>query len=665
MSKQRKKNTGKRPPQITLESDPINLNGKLTNRIFARCEKDVVHCDTIDVANASKRKRFITDLIERAESEGIPVDADTCEKTLLKIAHDSSLMIDDLDYVSHETEVSPDEVLDAFGIEVLGEQDDQSIVCWSRNTRKRWVIKTPAKWADTEILQAVGSAAKEVLCNSPEPAPEGCYSSQQLREAVALAAADAPRVSERRLIGQGVWQRGQKLLVVNGANANVVHDGKFRPVNKPRFKSEIIDFNQSASWTNQRLLRERIGAMNAKAARSTLRRVEHLLKQWNWSQPWDARVVSLLIPATIIQTCWSWRPLVSIIGPSDSGKSTLLGDVLQPLFGDWTIAADRSTEAGLRQAIAHHATPVIIDEFDQYRHRQQVFELFRTSSRGGKMLRGTANQQGIEFGVKHLAWFAAIESGDLWGQDRNRFIRLELFAPKHRGNLSLPSQAEFTTLGRQLVAVAIWAAPAAIKLADDIKGTRVEGVHGRLVESFSVPAAMDAVIRKGLNAPLEEALKALKAFLKGRASLDEQCEPDEIRILRDILAADVRVSIRRSGSNEYVQRTVGQILQDCRPFGPDDAGDLVDELAARGIRIVEHRSGRNSLFLATDMVREKLLAKTRWHLTRIDQILKRLPGAKSQQQRCAGQKPWGIVLPWPGCLDRVNGKDNSQDSESP
>ena len=66
---------------------------------------------------------------------------------------------------------------------------------------------------------------------------------------------------------------------------------------------------------------------------------------------------------------------------AQSGKSTFMSDLLVPMFGEWAIAGDRSTEAGLRQAIGHDAAPVAIDEFDKYRQRQQVLELFRSSSR--------------------------------------------------------------------------------------------------------------------------------------------------------------------------------------------------------------------------------------------------------------------------------------------
>ena len=178
----------------------------------------------------------------------------------------------------------------------------------------------------------------------------------------------------------------------------------------PRLGNKIIDFHADAGWGTD--LEQQVQAMTAEVAAGALRRLQGILGNWNWAHAADAEVVAALIPATLIQACWTWRPLVSIIGASDSGKSTLLWQVIVPVLGEWTIAADRSTEAGLRQRIGCNAAPVVIDEFDLYSQRQKVLELFRTSSRGGEILRGTADQTGISYGVRHIAWFAAIESGD-------------------------------------------------------------------------------------------------------------------------------------------------------------------------------------------------------------------------------------------------------------
>ena len=73
-----------------------------------------------------------------------------------------------------------------------------------------------------------------------------------------------------------------------------------------------------------------------------------------------------------------------ILGPSDSGKSTLLHkQLITPMFGaDWVIGGDRCSEAGLRQSIGHDSQPLILDEFDDYPDRPKVMQLLRTASQG-------------------------------------------------------------------------------------------------------------------------------------------------------------------------------------------------------------------------------------------------------------------------------------------
>ena len=358
---------------------------------------------------------------------------------------------------------------------------------------------------------------------------------------------------------------------MDGAEAWVYDGTSFDPLDRPIAGNKIIELNAEKQW--HRNMPELVDSMNATISKRLLRRLTYLFEHWNWTHPWDARSIAAVAIATYVQALWRWRPLVSITGPSDSGKSTLFQELLLGIFLDWTICADRSTEAGLRQAIAHSAAPVLIDEFDKYLHRQRVLELFRTSSRGGKVLRGTADQTGQQFGLRHIGWFAGIELGLVWGPDRNRFIEMELRRPEGR-SISLPGASELGELGRQLAAAALWAAPRARELADEIKATPIQDVHGRLIESFSVPAAMHAVMKYGRGATLNQGRAILRQMLADREGLQDQGEPEETRLVQDILAANIRVSTRE-GSKDL---SVGQLLEEYDTYR--------SELEAKGIHLL-------------------------------------------------------------------------------
>ena len=606
-------NTTETMPETTIRIDPVPGRGQRRVRVAVMHGDTAVHLDTVQIENARSRAAFIATAEQRAESLGIEVNRVRIENALLQDA----MQVQPAAAAPAAQQPDSSEVLEAFGIDVLGEMDDQSIMCWIPDTGKRWRVKSPANWRLEEMFQAMGQRALNGLWREQGRPPEGRYTPDALKQAVAIVAATAPRLTASRFVGQGVWRHEDRLLLVNGGQACLYDGCSFEAVGHPRLGNKIIDFNANAAWSER--LREDVQCMTAEIASAALQRLQGILGHWNWTHTADAEVVAALVPATCVQACWTWRPLVSIIGASDSGKSTLLSQVLVPAFGEWTIAADRSTEAGLRQRIGCNAAPVVIDEFDLYSQRQKVLELFRTSSRGGEILRGTADQTGISYGVRHIAWFAAIESGDIWGQDRNRFIRLELLPPRNRGELTLPSSRELTGLGRQLMLAAIWAAPRAVELAESIRNTAVEGVHGRLVESFAVPAAMHAVLMHGSEVTREVAVETLRRMIGGRAALIGQGERDEVRLLRDILSSTVRVPETNPGAGTIqVERTIAQILAtDVRPNGRHPLSGhntaAIATVATMGIRLYTPRGGTEPrIFIADDIVRRQLLQDTRW-----------------------------------------------------
>ena len=645
---------------------PVPGRGRRRVRVAVLHGETAVHLDTVEIDNARSRAAFMAAAVERAGRLDITLNLDRIEGALLEDALQARPAA-----TNAPEQVDSCEVLEAFGIDVLGEMDDQSIVCWVPETGKRWRVRSPANWKIEEMFQAMGQRAVHGLWREAGQPPNGRYRPEALREAVAIVAATAPRLTASRFVGQGVWRHESQVLIVNGGHACLYDGNGFEPIGHPRLGNKIIDFHADAAWIDG--VERQVEAMTAERAAEALQRLQGILGHWNWTHAADAEVVAALIPATFIQACWTWRPLVSIIGASDSGKSTLLGQVIVPVLGEWTIAADRSTEAGLRQRISCNAAPVVIDEFDLYSHRQKVLELFRTSSRGGEILRGTADQTGISYGVRHIGWFAAIESGDVWGQDRNRFIRLELLPPQHRGDLVLPGTRELAELGRLLMAAAIWAAPRAVELAESIRNTAVRRRAwpvGGVVRRASRDAGC-AHARQGCNAGSGSGNPA--AMIGGRAALIGQGERDEVQLLRDILNSTCGCQRQLPGGSNgtiYVDRTVGEILSAETSRGgtggvlANPTRTASDIVAAHGLRIYP---AEGQVTAVVCLGRRRSTAASPRHEvaenSRIDQILSRLQGVEREQQRLTGTvRSWGLSCPWPGCLEEIGGQDSDQDN---
>ena len=478
----------------------------------------------------------------------------------------------------------------------------------------------------------------------------------------------APRLTSSRLVGQGIWQHEDKFLVVNGGNA-YLYDGSSssrcrRPGSVPR--SLTLMRRKHGSRASCRTTTQ----MAPEGAGTALQRLRQILGNWNWSPPVNPEVVAALVPATFVQACWTWRPLVSIIGASDAGKSTLLQQLIVPVLGEWAIAADRSTEAGLRQAIGCNAAPSSSTSSTSTNSGNRSWEFFRTSSRGGEILRGTADKTGLRYGVRHIAWFAAIESGDVWGQDEPIHQAGASTAEESRG-LVLPGVSELIAIGRQLTAAAL-GRRRPIGLADAIEEHRnpwrtwpacrvVRGASGHVCRPDARPRRFARGSRR----------ETLAGMINGRAVLIGQGERDEVRLLRDLLSSIVRVCEPTTGSRQRVRRaSISQIL--CPQVRPDERPTLaVTNRAAGDHRSQGHprwsrrRGGQHRLFIAHETVRRELLQRHRWASLQIDQVLSRLGGAERERPRLAGPvRSWGVSLPWPECLAELEGQDNQQDNEN-
>ena len=212
----------------------------------------------------------------------------------------------------------------------------------------------------------------------------------------------------------------------------------------------------------------------------------------------------------------------------------------------------------------------------------------------------------------------------------------------------MPSSRELTGLGRQLMLAAIWAAPRAVELAESIRNTAVDGVHGRLVESFAVPAAMQAVMLHGRDVTREVAVETLRRMIGGRAALIGQGERDEVRLLRDILSSTVRVPETGPRRQHGPRRTHGgpdprhAIRPNGRPVLGTPNTAALTTVAAMGVKICKHHVQRPAAVIHRRRGRPPATASVTRDgpHSRIDQILSRLAGA---ERRPAAAGRYGAV----------------------
>ena len=560
------------------------------------------------------------------------------------------------DPIAHDRALCED-----LGIDVLGETPDRAVRAFSLVDGKTVTIPLVAKLGKADLLQCFGPRIREKVHDSKEPI-EGMYPVARVREAIAvLAGRERAGAGVER--GLGVWLGelepdvpGAPPVVLVGPKVAAVWDGqRLHSHCRPRVAGIKVDLDHPAesAWFDSVWLGAALDASaDADWCRHQVDALIEILDKWFWrpvvadtgkeEKSTAADLLAGLVLASWVQSIWSWRPMVAITAASYSGKSILF-ETLESIFGPLGMLQQKSTEPGIRQATARDSRVILCDEFEHDKHRKAILEFFRTSSRGGKTLRGSTGGHGAQhYGLQHICWCAAVELGLERSPDRNRFILFKLDLPPKAvsGKIILPSKPALRELGQRLLAVAIRHVYEAEQIAFRIKSVQFAGVHGRVVESYATPVGMlAAVLRMG-----EEKQDALMRLLLGGMDQDaSQGTRDETDLLGDILSSVVMM--------EHGERsTVAKLL-----LAPTDYARGWDALAEVGIGIVssDHRGrregedfSRRGLFIAYKTARRYLLRSTDWEGQSLDQHLERFPGARKTQQRLGGHRPWGIEIPW-------------------
>jgi hypothetical protein len=541
---------------------------------------------------------------------------------------------------THESKASKDahieDILSLLQIEVLGEYpEEDKIEVYSRCRRKVCKIKCLDRFSHRALVRMIGDPALTHVHDGRDTV-QGKISIEAVRIAIAYKAGLVD-LSENRTLGQGIWLTDDGLVLVNGSQAALCKNGVLTDLNQPRLAGQILDFSASKPWIDFAKLRNYLSSPDLNWSKSALSQLAGILASWNWKHCEDARVATALVVATFVQTVWPWRPEVAITGASDCGKTTLM-TALKAVFGGLAFHTEKASEAGLRQHVRNRACAIMIDEFESDGHRQKILELFRTSSTGGQIVRGTADQKGIKFGLKHIPWVAAIESGLHATADRNRFIVLDLntLAKNVRGKLRLPSNEALTELGVQLCAIGLRFYARAVEIFRFLKEQPIEGVHGRVIESYAVPAAIWAAVEELDDAG---ATSLLKAFVEKR---DHEFPTDEIQLAADILGATVdaghgkRYSAAHILTDEFTYVEASRRLEQCGVgFPGKQAGE-------KGVRVMDSKV----VLLKPDLIKRYLLKDTRWAELNIDQLLMRLdPKAERGKHRLDGRSMNVIRMP--------------------
>lgn len=549
--------------------------------------------------------------------------------------------------VAHEQQA----ILDLIHLDVLGHYPaDQSVDVYSRSRRQVYHIGSVTHLGYPTVVLITGDAGIERVHQGKEHIPNKT-TMDEVRRAIGYFGGRVSLV-DAQPVGLGIWNADGHVTLISGGRAAVLQNGKLEEVNIPRVGAQILDFSSPEAWTDFTRLQGYLELAQGSAwCRDVLQEVETLFKLFAWKGERCAAVATGVVLATWVQTLLPYRPEVVVAGPANSGKSTLFDTFLTGLYGKLAFYNDKPTEAGIRQRLTNKSLIILCDEFENDENRQRCLNLFRASTRGSEVYRGTSDQKGRRFIMRHLPWMAAIETGMSDEADRSRAIVLDMarITPEQQDKFRLPSMSDLADLGQRLLAVALRHYQRAVTLFEELKRQRFNGVHGRVVENYSVATAFHAAV-EGLK--LDQAKDWLKTVLQGSGQGEEGDVPlDEQMLLADILGSHLDV-----GHGQ--RRSVGEVLSHQTLYQ-----DYCQELARHGVGLVPEKTHRQAgpkpttlpqlprLFFHPVTVKRYLLRGTRWEEKDIGQMLLRLEHAERDKTRLVGSEIRGVSLPRPRTQD--------------
>lgn len=535
-------------------------------------------------------------------------------------------------------------ILAAIGIVYCAETENSEIEIFSSVFHKFSTIKDPGKLTYSRLLQVAGHPVVLKVRQSAEDTGE--FSLNDVRNAIAIVAGSGKRGAEK--LGQGIWRVSDKIVLVNGGHLAILHEGKLTQEFSAVIDDQVFELQNGSEWFDFDQVAELIHQPDRSWIQSVFTDLRGILSQWCYRVPDKdvnpeicAEVTASLIVATFIQSFWTFRPMVFLLGESNSGKSTmfqlLIGDENDPLdsglMGTLAIHSANQSAAGIRQAAESASRPVIVDEFEQGRHRKEILELLRGASRGSQTLRGTAGQKAVSTKLAFMAWAASTESGLVKQVDANRWIRIQLITPKQdrMGHLKLPNVEESAALRNRIIAAAIMIGSEARILVDALMRERPKDVDHRVCQIFAVPAAIWASMH---TADFDSAVwvfgQMIRTFDQG------QLEKDQESALEVILTSKIKTG--------HSDRSLLSILQTSHSAFAYETTANEDLLAANGIQIFQ-QEGRKHVFFVHKVVSRELLRTSSLEGVKIDELLLRLDGAFRDQRRVSGKPMRGVAIP--------------------
>lgn len=449
-----------------------------------------------------------------------------------------------------------------------------------------------------------------------------------------------PKFDPRRIRGRGCWIDAEDVvfhagdrLVVNGTEVEIPH---YRSHVRAIYEGALEIPVDSAEV-----------AGNADAAK-----LIQLCEMLSWERPLYGKLLAGWLAIAPVCGALTWRPHLWVTGPSGSGKSWTVANIIQPIVGRTAVHVQGNTsEAGIRGMLGSDALPVVFDEAESEDRASQlrfdkVLELARQASTetGAGIVKGTATGGSVTYLIRSCFLFASIGVAAVKKADTSRVTVLPL-----RKNTGSDASAHFErvkTLWRETVAQDSYCERIRSR---SLRFAKVLRVNCETFSQVAVEFTGDKRSADQIGTLLAGAysLTSTKEITKEAARewmakqdwtgfQSEDIDNDENQCVAHLFAASIRYEAYGKSVTRSVSETVTEIQIIPDHSAPDELArraELKAALTRHGLRI---HNGR--LYVANRHQQlERMFADTPWAGSKWRQQLERVQGAKREESMAFGQ----------------------------
>ena len=443
-----------------------------------------------------------------------------------------------------------------------------------------------------------------------------------------------PMFDSRRIRGRGCWIDGGD--IVYHAGDRLVINGQAVAIPKYNSSRRAIYHGALRIDTETEEL-----ASNSESAK-----LIDLCEMLSWERPLYGKLLAGWLALAPIGGALRWRPHLWVTGPSGSGKSWIVSNIIQPIVGDAALHVQGATsEAGIRGMLGSDSLPVVFDEAESEDKASQMrFESILTLARqsstetGAGIVKGTAQGGSVTYLIRSAFCFASIGVAAVKKSDVSRISILQL-----KKNLGRDAAEHFDKV------VSLWKTTVSNDSycskfrARCIKNAKIIRDNCEIFSRVAVDFTGDKRSADQIGALLAGAYSLTTSkIVSDEIALDfmkrqdwagfksEDVDNDENQCLAHLAASAIKFDVAGVNYNRTISEVIADIQSD--PLSGDDAGttlrrkDRMNALQRHGVRFCPETRG---IYVANNHpALEQIFSNTAWGTSKWKHQLERVTGAK-------------------------------------